>query len=364
MTLSTNQETSTLVPVYDITNCGPRSRYMANGKLVHNSDKVNLQNLSKRTKEPVLRRSMRAMDNHIVIASDSSTIEVRVGAYIANQQDVIDVFRNGGDVYIDMATKIYNESYDSLYEQSKGENATKDGKMKRNIAKAVVLGAGYGASAAKFAELMKQQGLAEQADMADDLITTYRTSNNMISNCWKECQQVLDVMYAGGSVSFGGPNNDLFFADGSSVFHGKKIPSVRLPNGTYIWYQNLRKEAGDDGKVNYVYDQFKGRNWLAKRIWGSAFFENLTQALSFVILKYQAIEIAKAGVPVNLNVHDEWVSVVPRELAVPSVTVHYKAMKSVPDYIPAGLLDCEVDIGLNYADLKTIDVSKYMLVEN
>ena len=670
---SINQETR-IMPVYDITNCGPRSRYMANGKLVHNSDKVNLQNLSKRTKDPVLRRSLRAMDGYVVLASDSSNIEVRVGSYIVNQQDVIDVFRKGGDVYIDMATKIYNENYDDIYEQSKGANATKEGKMKRNIAKAVVLGAGYGASAGKFAELMKQQGLAEQADMADDLITTYRTANNMISGFWRECGRVLDVMYAGGSCWFGGANNDLFFADGSSEFHGQKIPSIRLPNGTYLFYQNLRKEVGNDGKVNYVYDQFKGRNWLPKRIWGSAFFENLCiaedtlvltdsgwkkiqditnqdkvhdgvefvthgglvfksvkdcvkidgvymtkdhevltndgwktaevhlsagetsqlsrfdfskvwqansyqgdalgrqevvlgfpvrvwknreqngvqgktpsikgwntplwlqyirncfkqtsfsrlyqapnllgmaeyestlsksklqslqklwrqgynrvqrmvrltnvlsryvtnlsewvgfrpnrqqswilqgelslgyttgelqqqtqqcthtgwrratdnsrvlrtlqskphngllsvstrgdnattggttrrskavydilncgsrnrfvvkgetapfvvhncQALSFAILKHQAIEIAKAGVSVNLNVHDEWVSVVPRDQAPQAVVVHYTAMKSVPDYMPAGLLDCEVDVGWNYADLKTVDVKKFL----
>ena len=74
----TNQETR-IMPVYDITNCGPRSRYMANGKLVHNSDKVNLQNLTKRTKDPVLRRSMRAMDGHIVLASDSGQIECLAG---------------------------------------------------------------------------------------------------------------------------------------------------------------------------------------------------------------------------------------------------------------------------------------------
>ena len=360
MKSSTNEETNTLVPVYDITNCGPRHRYMANGKLVHNSDKVNLQNLSKRTKDPVLRRSMRAMTNYIVLASDSSQIEARMLAYLADQQDVVQVFLNNQDVYIDMAVKIYNESYESIYEQSKGVVATKEGKTKRNIAKAVVLGAGYGASAAKFAELMKQQGLAAQADMAEELITTYRTANNRISGFWRECQRVLDVMYAGGSTWFGGPDNDMFFADGSSVFHGVKIPSIRGPNGTYIFYQNLRKEAGYDGKVNYVYDQFKGRNWLPKRIWGSAMAENLTQYLAFAVLKYQAIEIAKAGVPVNLNVHDEWVSVVPKATAAQAIVTHYTAMKQVPAYLPQGLLDCEVDVGLNYGDLKTVNVEKFL----
>lgn len=318
------------------------------------------QNLSKRTKDPVLRRSLRAIQGCVWVAADSSQIENRLACYVANQQDVIDVFLAGKDVYIDMATKIYNESYDDIYEQSKGANATKEGKMKRNIAKAVVLGAGYGASASKFAELMKQQGLAEQADMADELITTYRTANNMISGFWRECQRVLDVMYAGGSCWFGGVNNDLFFADGSSEFYGKKIPSIRLPNGAYIFYQNLRKEAGDDGKVNYVYDQFKGRNWLPKRIWGSAFFENLIQALAFCILKWQAIEIAKTGLSINLNVHDEWASVVPRNKATDAAIIYYQKMKSVPDYIPAGLLDCEVDVGWNYADLKTVDVGRFL----
>lgn len=189
--------------VYDILNVGDKHRYVANGKLVHNSDKVNLQNLSKRTKDPVLRRSLRAPRGSIWVAADSGQIENRLACFVAGQQDVMDVFLSGKDVYIDMATKIYNEPYEVIWEQSKG-NPTKEGKLKRNIAKAVVLGAGYGASAAKFAELMQQQGLAEQAGMAEELITTFRTSNNRISGFWHECDRVLDILYAGGSCWFGG----------------------------------------------------------------------------------------------------------------------------------------------------------------
>ena len=347
------------MPVYDITNCGSRSRYMANGKLVHNSDKVNLQNLSKRTKDPVLRRSMRAMDGHIVLASDSGQIECRINALMSNQQDLTQLFLDGRDPYVDMATAIFNKSYDEIIHEAKVVGS-KEGKKMRNLGKEAVLACGYGMSANTFRYRMELTGNLEAAEMADEIVQAYRTKNNMIVAFWRECQRVLDVMYAGGSMWFGGANNDLFFADGSSEFHGKKIPSIRFPNGTYIWYQNLRKEAGDDGKVNYVYDQFKGRNWLPKRIWGSSLVENLCQGLAFDILKWQAIEIAKAGVPVNLNVHDEWVSVVPRDQASQAVVVHYTAMKSVPDYIPQGLLDCEVDVGLTYADLKTVDVGRFL----
>ena len=347
------------MPVYDITNCGSRSRYMANGKLVHNSDKVNLQNLSARGKEPVLRKSLRAVQNHIIMAIDASQVELRLSALVANQQDLIDLFVNGRDPYVDMAASIANKSYDELFEISKA-NPTGEGKMLRQLGKACCLGLGYGASATKFGNLLELQGLSEHKEKAPDLVRAYRNKNNMLVHAWKICGQVLDVMYAGGSMWFGGANNDLFFADGSSEFHGKKVPSIRLPNGTYIFYQNLRKEVGADGKVNYVYDQFKGRNWLPKRIFSSALFENIIQALSFCVLKWQAIEIAKAGVPVNLNVHDEWVSVVPRDQAPQAVVVHYTAMKSVPDYIPQGLLDCEVDVGLTYADLKTVDVGRFL----
>ena len=219
---------------------------------------------------------------------------------------------------------------------------------------------GYGMSANTFRYRMELTGNLEAAEMADEIVQAYRTKNYKIVQFWRECDRVLKVMYAGGSCWFGGPDNNLFYADGSSVFHGVKIPSIRFPNGTYLYYQNLRIERGDNGREQFVYDQFKGRNWLPKRIWGSSLVENLCQALAFVILKYQAIEIAKAGVPVNLNVHDEWVSVVPRDQAPQAVVVHYTAMKSVPDYIPQGLLDCEVDVGLTYADLKTVDVGRFL----
>ena len=503
---SINQETR-IMPVYDITNCGHRSRYMANGKLVHNSDKVNLQNLTKRTKEPILRRSMRAMDGHIILASDSSSIEARLLAMVANQQDLVDTFVQGRDVYIEMATKIYNKSYDEIYEVAK-RNPTKEGKAMRNMGKSCILGMGYSMSAQKFSDTNKQQGVDIPLEQAQDLVNIYRTSYSMIPAFWRECNRVLDILYAGGSCWFGGANNDLFFADGSSEFHGKKIPSIRLPNGTYLFYQNLRKEVKDNGQISYVYDQFKGRNWLPKFVFGGSLTENLCiaedtlvltdsgwkkiqdittkdkvhdgiefvthgglvfksvkdcveidgvymtkdhevltddgwktaevhlsagatsqlsrfdfskvlrevqtkphdctlsvstgrnnaetgeaadpkkavydilncgsrnrfvvkgdtapfvvhncQALAFDILKWQAIEIAKAGVPVNLNVHDEWVSVVPRDQAPQAVVVHYTAMKSVPDYIPQGLLDCEVDVGLTYADLKTVDVGRFL----
>lgn len=322
-------------------------------------ERTNFQNMSKRTKDPVLRRSLRAKDGHVVIASDSGQIECRINAFISNQQDLTQLFLDRRDPYIDMATAIFGKSYDEIYHESKVAG-TKEGKKMRNLGKEAVLACGYGMSADTFRNRMELVGNHEAAAMADDIVHAYRTKNYMIVAFWRECNRVLDVLYAGGQMAFGGPDSNLFFADGNSSFHGKVIPSIRLPNGTFIWYENLRREHGDDGRANYVYDQFKGREWIAKRIWGSALVENLCQALAFAILKYQAIEIAKHGIDINLNVHDEWVSVVPDGRVAFGAVTHYLCMKKTPEYIPDGLLDCEVDVGVNYADLKTLDMSKYV----
>lgn len=352
-----NQETHVMA-VYDITNCGSRSRYMANGKLVHNSDKLNVQNLAKRTKDPVLRRSMTAGEGKVALASDSGQIECRVNALVSNQQDLTELFRAKRDPYVDMAAAIFGKSYDEVLHEAKVVGS-KEGKKMRNIGKEAVLACGYGMSANTFRARMELTGNTDAAEMADVIVGTYRAKNNRITAFWRECDHVLGVMCAGGSTWFGGADGKMFFADGASKCHGVTIPSIRLPNGTYIWYQNLRRELQPDNKLSYVYDQFKGRNWLPKRIWGSSLVENLVQALSFAVLKWQAIEIAKTGCPVNLNVHDEWVSVIPREQAAYAASVHYKAMTATPDYIPDGLLACEVDVGHNYADLKTLNMEKY-----
>ena len=315
------------------------------------------QNLSKRTKEPVLRRSLRPKAGHVWVAADSSQIEARVLSMVAGQQDLVDTFVSGRDVYIEMATKIYGKTYDEIYEISK-RNPTKEGKAMRNLGKSCILGMGYSMSAQKFSDTNKQQGTDIPLHQAQNLVSVYRSSYAMIPAFWRKCNDVLDVMYSGGKMWFGGADNNLFFADGTSEFFGVRIPSIQLPNGQYIFYQNLRKEVKDTGQISYAYDQFKHGKWLPKYVFGGSLTENLVQGLAFVILKWQAIEIAKHGVTVNLNVHDEWASVVPREQAAQAVAVHYKAMKSVPNYIPDGLLDCEVDVGINYADLHTIDVAK------
>lgn len=225
---------------------------------------------------------------------------------------------------------------------------------------------GYGAGAAKFADLMVQSGLADQADQAERLIATYRSANYMVKNFWGICQQALETMAQGGTMRFGGPDDNLFEVSGATKFHGVTIPSIKLPNGTYIFYQNLRQEVDDTGKLNYVYDQWKGRGFKPKRIWGSALAENLCQALSFAILKWQAMCIQADGYQINLNIHDEWAGVYSNDNLKGAVLSFHRHMSRVPPFLPKadGLLECEVDVGTNYAEFTTIPNSAFEETRN
>ena len=319
------------------------------------ADKLNFQNLPKRSGDTTLRRSMIAPADHVVIASDSSQVEARCLVYMANEQRVVDIFISGSCPYSDMAASIYDMTYDQIYHDAKIV-PTKEGVTRRNVGKTTILGCGYQMGANAFAEQLRIAGLDSVMDMAPEIVKTYRATNPNVKAFWATCETAIKVMIAGGDMWFGGPNNDLFYASGTTNFWGIKTPSIRMPDGTYLKYHNLRTEPDPEAYGGYatVYEQYKYGNYVRNYLYGGKLAENITQSIAFAILKYQALIIDAAGVPVNLNVHDEWVSVVHKRDAKAAVRIHAHAMRQVPDYMPQGLLDCEVDIGKNYMDTTTI----------
>lgn len=327
------------------------------------TDKINVQNLSKRSREPVLRRSMRAPKGYVVVASDSNQIEARLMAYAAGQEDKVRLFLDGRDPYVDMAAEIYGKTYDEIYEISK-VHPTKEGKVMRGVGKQTELACGYGMSGATFRERMLQDGNDEAAEMAEVSVGAFRRKNDRVVQFWRTCDRALHVMLAGGAMEFGGDDGKLFRADGSAVFHGKRISVVEGPNGARMYYENLRRIVDDQGRLNYAYDQRRRSELVPKTIWGSMLAENCIQFLAFAVLKWQAVEIAKLGIPIHMNVHDEWVSVVPKEMAGRTAYAHWSCMRKAPSYIRQGLLDCEVSIGENYADLKPLDVASFVRAED
>jgi len=92
-------------------------------------DKVNLQNLPR--KSP-LKKSMLAPEGYVFIDCDSSQIEARTLAWLAGQDDLVDAFDKGEDVYKIMASSIYEVPIDKVTDDQ------------RFVGKTTILGCGYG----------------------------------------------------------------------------------------------------------------------------------------------------------------------------------------------------------------------------
>ena len=67
-------------------------------------DKMNLQNLPR---GGTLRKSLCAPKGKVLIACDSSQIEARMVAWVSDQHDLLQAFREGRDVYSEFASEVY-----------------------------------------------------------------------------------------------------------------------------------------------------------------------------------------------------------------------------------------------------------------
>lgn len=340
-------------PTYDIINCGPRNRFWANGKLVHNSDNLNIQNLpSGRVdgQSNAMRMAIEAPMGSVVVASDSSQIEVRILAYIAQQIDLLSNFENKVDPYSAMASRIYGLPADVILNNHK--LGVKDYTIMRQLGKASVLGCGYGMGVARFLDAARSNyGLDIDESLAQRAVEAYRQSNRAIVKLWKTCGTVLEDLIFGRSGTFGGPNSDLFYYGMRQLFN-ESIPGIRLPDGMWILYRNLRKEYVVDAntgksKQEYRYDRYKNGRMQTSRIYSAMVVENLTQALAFSLLKRQAIKIA-AKYPVAFNVHDEFAIVAPEAEAETAKAYLEECMSYTPKWLTGCPISCEASYAKQY----------------
>ena len=287
-------------------------------------DKINMQNLGRGSR---LKHAIRAPKGYQMIDCDSSQIEARTLAWLAGQEDLIEAFENGEDVYKIMASAIYVKEEESI---------TKD---ERFVGKTTILGAGYGMGSKKFGVQLKTFGVEVEEDEASRIISVYRQTYPCIPSLWKEAGKVLDAIVDDSSCEFG--------REGVLYVEGKK--GIRLPNGLYIKYPNLRKQTNDDGKDEYVYDTKRGKTTIPNRIYGGKVVENVCQALARIIVGEQMLMIARKY-KVVMTVHDAVACIVPDAEAQTGQEFVEMCMRMRPKWAQDLPLNCESGIGKTYGE--------------
>ena len=290
-------------------------------------DKLNLQNLPRSSP---LKQAIVAPVGYVICDSDSSQIEARTLAWIAEQDDLVEAFEKGQDVYCIMASAIY------------GRTITKKDEMERFVGKTTILGCGYGMGAKKFQGALKsgQKPVAVELEEAQHIINTYRAANHKITEFWRKAHEALDWIANNQTGELG--------RGGLLKVEGKR--GIRLPNGMYLKYPNLRKRQDpESGKYEYVYDTKKGKTVLPNRIYGGKVVENICQALARIVIGEQMLMIAKKY-RVVMTVHDAIACLIPEDEAETGQEFVELCMRLRPSWAPDLPLNCEAGHGQTYGD--------------
>jgi DNA polymerase len=287
-------------------------------------DKVNLQNLPRNSE---LKYTIRAPKGYKIIDSDSSQIEARTLAWLAEQNDLVDAFERGEDVYKIMASSIYVKAQEEI---------TKD---ERFVGKTTILGCGYGMGSAKFKTQLKAFNVEIEEGEASRIIQVYRETYDWIPTLWNKAGKALDAIINNQSMSLGR----------AGVLEVEGTRGIRLPNGLYMKYPNLRKITNEQGKTEYVYDTRKGKATIPNRIYGGKVIENVCQALARIIIGEQMLMVNKKY-KVVMTVHDAIACIVPEHEAQTAQEYVEMCMKMRPKWALDLPLSCESGIGNSYGE--------------
>lgn len=287
-------------------------------------DKLNLQNLPRSSP---LKKAIIAPNGYVILDSDSSQIEARTLAWLTGQEDLVEAFDRGEDVYRIMASAIY------------GVDPAKITKSERFVGKTTILGAGYGMGALKFQTQLKNFGVTVDLEETKRIIDTYRRTYPRIPVLWQEAGSILNAVMNNQYAEFG--------RDGLLKVEGHK--GIRLPNGLYIKYPNLRKQETPEGKVELVYDTKRGKQVVPNRIYGGKVIENVCQALARIVIGTQMLMVAKKY-RVVMTVHDAIACIAPTAEAETAKEYVELCMRLRPAWAPDLPLNCEAGYGDSYGD--------------
>ena len=212
------------------------------------ADKINIQNLPSRGPDgKVLKKSIMAHDGFMLVDCDSSQIEARVLAWFAGQDDLTEAFRSKQDVYVKMASRIYDVREADITPQQ------------RFVGKTTILGAGYGMGALRFQDQLKNFGVELPMDECRRIIEIYRQTNWKINKLWRDANVMLEELSKNSAVSIG---------DQPVVEPIAALQGVRLPSGLVMRYEDLKAEQNEKG-LEFTYKTRRGRSSTLKNVCGS-----------------------------------------------------------------------------------------------
>ena len=238
--------------------------------------------------------------------ADYAAIEARILNWLAGQHDVVKMFEDGVDVYINMAKIIYNT-----------DNIDKD---KRFVGKQTELGSGYGMGVDRFKEQVAGYGVDLPKELCDRAIKAYRKSHPKVVKLWYATEHMIkNAIKNKGTV---------YHCNGIFAKYTKSFLKIKLLSGRFLYY--FRPEI--DGEKNIRFWGYNSqRHQVCKQYtYGAKMVENIVQAIARDILAYAMVQLEGTKYKTVLHVHDEIVSEVAEGEG--DIDEYQKLVTSLPDW--------------------------------
>jgi DNA polymerase len=259
------------------------------------------------------------------VVADWSAVEARVTAWASadpQAEDVLQVFREGRDIYKREAAGIYRVAEDAV------------DKEQRQIGKVAILSLGFGGSIGAFSAMGRNYGVFMPESDSRRIVDAWRRANAWAVRYWEK----LESAY---TRALRNPNREFSAGRVTYLYDGQHL-WYALPSGRILCYP-FAKFEGDE--ITYVKAAWKpaadAKEWPRARLWRGLACENITQAIANDLLRHALRQLPD----VVLHVHDEIVM----ETADPDAPNTLKQVMCTPPEWAAGLpLSAEAEVMNRY----------------
>jgi DNA polymerase len=241
----------------------------------------------------LVRSAIVAPEGKTFVDVDFSSIENRVGVYLAGQTDKVELFRKGLDEYKVFASEsLYRVPYDEVT------------KEQRQISKSAVLGAMFGQGAKGLVKYAEGMGVKITEPQAKNAVDNYRSSYAKVKGLWAACEAAaIDAVNNPGTGYAAGQKIKLKVA--------KNALWMQLPSGRLICWQRPQLELlttpwGSEKLGVTIHSQNTySRQWTRNPLIGSSIFQSAVQGTARDFLANAMLNLENNGYEVINSIHDE-----------------------------------------------------------
>jgi DNA polymerase len=284
----------------------------------------------------LVRSAISAPAGQTFVDVDFSSIENRVGVWLAGQRDKVELFRKGLDEYKVFASEsLYRVPY---------EEVTKD---MRQVSKSAVLGAMFGQGAKGLVKYAEGMGVKLSEGQAKNAVDSYRMSYALVKALWAQCE--------GAAIqAVENPGNPFRAGNKLILKCAKNALWMQLPSGRLICWQRPELElvttpwGQQKLGVTVLNQSTYTRQWSRNQIIGSSIFQSAVQGTARDFLAEGLVRLDKAGYEVNNLIHDEYLLLADEDNAEQTLADVLEMVTQPPKWAPDMPLAAEGWISKRY----------------